>query len=124
MENTHCGDQCPFVKSGFCSEVTKCPNYMESWWTEQGGTVPKLVKDCSPKRLMLQQQYMQLRLEQLQASADVARSEYINVAQQFKHMLDVTEKLLTNACKPQLEQKNETLTLPSSARDVDQLRTL
>lgn len=53
MEDTHCGENCPYKKMGF----EKCPNEMETWWQPSEGGEPKLVKDCAPKRtvLMLQQ---------------------------------------------------------------------
>ena len=98
MEDTSCGDKCAFIKMGACSRCEECPNYMESWWTEHMGS-PKLVKDCSPKRLLLQNQHLHLRLEQLQASCDVARTEYENVAGKFTQMLALTEKLLDQHAK-------------------------
>jgi hypothetical protein len=116
LENTIC-ENCPYVKMGLCTDIKDCPNYVESWWTEQGGCTPKLVKDCSPKRLMIQQQYLQLRLEMLQASSDSCRNEYIDVACQFKEMLALTEKLLIKHPEQSklLEGKNEVLTLDDNA---------
>ena len=50
MENTCIEKECPWWKR----YKTKCPNYMETWWTPQSikgiGAKPELVKDCAPKR--------------------------------------------------------------------------
>ena len=94
MESTACGDECPFVKSKFCSNCKECPNYLESWWTQQGETTPKLVKDCAPKRMLLQQQYMQLRLEQLQAAIDTQRAESQVLSNNLKAMVEVSRSIL------------------------------
>lgn len=57
MENTNCGDSCAFVRSGFCEKDCECPFFSESWWETQEGIEKKqkLVKDCFPKRMMIEQ---------------------------------------------------------------------
>jgi hypothetical protein len=94
MESTACGDECPFVKNKTCSTCKECPNYLESWWTQQGDTNPKLIKDCAPKRMLLQQQYMQLRLEQLQAAVDTQRNENQILNANLKAMVDLSKSIL------------------------------
>ena len=91
MEDTSCGDNCPFVKNGSCKDCSGCPNYIESWWTQQGATHPKLVKDCSPKRIMLQQQYLQLRVEQLTAEIQEARTQYLQVAHHLSEIIKLSK---------------------------------
>ena len=93
MEDTQCGDKCAFVKAGICKDCEGCPNYVESWWTTQGSTTPKLIKDCAPRRIMIQQQYMQLRLEQLTADANASRVEYTNVANHLSEMLKISKSM-------------------------------
>lgn len=56
MEGTSCGEDCCFVKSGFCDSEKGCPNYTESFWEETSTGKMKTVRDCAPKRTMLEQQ--------------------------------------------------------------------
>lgn len=93
MEDTQCGDKCAFVKAGICKDCEGCPNYVESWWTTQGSTTPKLIKDCAPRRLMIQQQYLQLRVEQLTADSNAARAEYTQVSNYLGEMLKISKTM-------------------------------
>jgi len=94
MENTSCGCNCPFVKTGFCSNEKECPNYIETWWIQCESAQPKLVKDCSPKRLLLQQQLMQSRMEQMQASLCEARNEYHRLGTYLKSIVEASQKII------------------------------
>lgn len=67
---TNCGDKCPFVKQGFCQTDSECPHYLESWWQDQKTGQQKLVKDCAPKRLLLDSQAMFNRSIAVQGSLD------------------------------------------------------
>lgn len=99
-----------------CKDVKECPNYLESWWTPAGEGAPKLICDCAPKRLLLQQHHLQIRLEQLQASADASRAEYLNVASQLRCMVDMTQSILLEHAKNlKIENKNEKLPEISSS---------
>lgn len=63
MDDTHCGDKCPYKEMGF----DKCPNEIETWWQPaEGSGQPKLVKDCAPKRMMLMIQQLYNRMEGVQ----------------------------------------------------------
>ena len=84
---------------------------MESWWQEQGDTLPKLIHDCSPKRLLHQQQYMQLRLEQLQAALDAQRAEYMNLTGQLGSLISITGNML-DIHHQLMEKQHERLSLP------------
>ena len=55
MDNSNCGCECSFVKSGFCKTDKECPFYVETWWSKTGEPNPKLVKDCFPKKFALEQ---------------------------------------------------------------------
>lgn len=105
MEDSSCGDKCPYIKMGACSTCNECPNYVESWWIQQGVTQPKLVKDCAPKRMMIQQQHMQLRIEQLSSELAEAKTLYANVAGQLQYII---------ASSGLAEQKGEYEKLPDS----------
>lgn len=70
MDDTSCGAECPFVKQGFCSHEKECPNFLETFWLEQNSNRQKLVKDCAPKRLLLNSHDQFNRSISLQASFD------------------------------------------------------
>lgn len=111
MESTSCGQNCPFVKNGSCKSETECPNYVESWWMEGQETTPKLLKDCSPKRLLLQQQYLQLKVEQFQSVLDQTRADYSLLTSQLKSVIEITSNLLESHVQLKLnEVKNENIT--------------
>jgi hypothetical protein len=118
MEDTSCGSECAFVKNGMCKTCKECPNYVESWWTKQGETQPKIIRDCSPKRLLLQQQYLQLRLEQLTASIEDQRNHQIRLAEQLKTMVEMSNAILQTHAKT-LEFKNEKTVSVNLLRSTD-----
>lgn len=64
MENTNCGKDCTFVKVGLCESDCDCPNYVETLWECGERAEIKTVKDCSPKRQLLEsQKYIHRHLE-------------------------------------------------------------
>lgn len=75
MEDTRCGDECCFVKSGFCNKDTECPNYTETVWEEASSGKMKTVKDCAPKRTMIEQQRMTNSFNAVTASNQVLRDK-------------------------------------------------
>lgn len=108
-----------------CKDVKDCPHYLESWWIEEGKEKPKLLRDCTTKRLLLQQQHMQLRLEQMQASLDTARTEYLLLAVQLKNMLDMTKSILIEHSKIlKIEKKNDEINFSSCIDASDIVHTL
>ena len=90
MEDTHCGANCPWVKSGFCNKLEECPNHIESWWVSKEGET-KLVKDCVPKRLMLQMQALLTRFEGVQGAAEEARNETHLMRGHFTSLVEATK---------------------------------
>jgi hypothetical protein len=66
MENTNCGEDCCFVKSGFCKTDRECPFYCESIWQVRGGTEIKTVKDCHPKRATMENNNLHYKMGCLQ----------------------------------------------------------
>lgn len=93
MEDTACGGKCPWVKSGFCSDVAECPNHVESWWTNKEGDT-KLVRDCAPKRLMIQMQQLLSRFEGVQGAAEQARNETHLMRGHFTHLVEATRAVI------------------------------
>lgn len=94
MESTSCGQNCPFFKQGFCASERECPNYVETWWVSEDSSVPKMVKDCSPKRILLQQQQLQINLQQVQASLCESRNEYHRLAGYLKSLVETSQKVI------------------------------
>lgn len=113
MENTVCA-KCPWVKSGFCDSVEECPNYVETWWQEGQSGQTKLVKDCAPKRLMMQMQMLHARFEGVQAAAEQARNETTVMRGHFQALVDASHKhieeqekrLLAQSVVAQIEKKD------------------
>jgi len=106
MENTSCGQNCCFVKCGICPDEKGCPNYQESWWIADGKDQPVLIKDCAPKRIMIQQQFMQIRMEAMQKALEESRNEYNHLATYFKQALVSCQVIAENQIQ-QIEKKNE-----------------
>lgn len=94
MENTSCGENCPYVKQGFCSKECECPNYVETWWVEPDGNTPRKLKDCSPKRMLLQQQFLQTRLEFVQQSLEQSRNQYHELCTYLKNVIEISKAVI------------------------------
>ena len=74
MESTSCKENCPFVKSKLCASERECPNFIESWWQEGGTGQPKLISDCAPRRMLIQQQIEVNRMFALQQAVEQMRN--------------------------------------------------
>ena len=72
--NTVC-EKCPYVEMGLCPNVEKCPNYCENIWQNGQTQEVKIIKDCSPKRQLIQSQHNNTRIEWLQASIEQLRNK-------------------------------------------------
>lgn len=108
MENTACGCNCPFVKTGFCSTDKECPNYIETWWMPEEGAQPVKLNDCSPKRLILQQQLMQARFDLTTQALVQSRNEYNQLCQYLKSLIEMSKSIvLKQDEKILLEKKDE-----------------
>lgn len=87
MENTNCGSNCPFVKSGMFSDDKSCPNYIESWWLEKEKEKPTLIKDCSPKRSLLNDEALFNRFETSIASINQLENRIKNLEEVLMKIL-------------------------------------
>lgn len=112
MEHTNCGDNCAFVKSGFCKCDKECPFYVETWWQLSGSTQPQLIKDCFPKKLTIEQNNLLHRHICLQG-----------VVEDVRNRMDRLEALLINLTAQSkeflMEKRQERLNLRNS--DVKEL---
>lgn len=105
MDHTSCEEKCPWVKSGFCSKVEECPNHVESWWTEGQTGQQKLVRDCVPKRLMIQMAALQSRFEGVQAASEQARNETMAMNAHFQELIHLSSQSAEELGRNAIEQK-------------------
>jgi hypothetical protein len=80
MDNTCNYEKCEFAKVLMFSSPHQCPNYIESLWvagpmTGNTGSQPKLVCDCSPKRVFLMIQELYNRQIGTQQALEQVRNE-------------------------------------------------
>lgn len=104
MDHTSCEGKCPWVKSGFCSNVEECPNFVESWWTEGQTGQQKLVRDCVPKRLMIQIGALQARFEGVQAATEEVRNETMVMKGHFAALVDASHKVIAEQDQKSITQ--------------------
>ena len=96
MDNTCCEGKCPWVKIGFCKEVEECPNFVESWWHEGQTGNQKLVRDCAPKRIMLQISNLHSRLEGVQCATEQVRNECAAMKGHFMALENASRQFLND----------------------------
>jgi len=96
MENTNCGSNCPYVKSGLCKTDCECPNFIESAWQNKDGEI-KFFKDCIPKRLMIQQNNHHQRIEGLQSALEQQRNAYSQLSSVLNDLLYQIKNISTVA---------------------------
>ena len=107
MESTSCKENCPFVKQGFCNSYRECPNHIETWWQPgDEGSSPVKLEDCSPKRMVLQQQQMQARFELVSEALVQTRNEYAQLCGYLKNLIELSKQVVFNQDQLQ-EIKNE-----------------
>lgn len=94
MENTNCGKDCPFVKQGFCNEEKECPNYCENWWINAKDNEPKLIKDCSPKRMLKIFMTLQTKVESVQSALEGCQNEYQKLNGYFITLMEASKKII------------------------------
>lgn len=94
MQSTSCKENCPFSKQGFCSSYKECPNHIETWWVPEEGAQPIKLEDCSPKRMILQQQVMQARFDLTTQALVQSRNEYNQLCSYLKSLVESCQKVL------------------------------
>lgn len=115
MEGTSCGDECPFVKQGFCAKVNECPNHIESVWEDGKTNETKLIRDCAPKRMILQQQYMQNRLEGVQSALEQSRNEYRELSAYLRGLIEMSKVVIEKTMETKHEKNIHLLEHDSNA---------
>lgn len=107
MEDTRCGEDCCFVKQGFCKTDRECPFYCESIWQIRGGTEIKTVKDCYPKRATSETNNLHYKMGCLQ-----------EIQEDLRNRLDRIEGSLMNLINQSAEYLREQKKY-SSSRELD-----
>lgn len=111
MQSTSCADNCPFVKNKLCSSCKECPNYIESWWIPEEGSQPVKLDDCIPKRMLLQQQLLQVRFDQTTQALLESRNEYNVLCGYLKNLIDMSKSVIDGKKSNQIEDNNEKVRL-------------
>jgi hypothetical protein len=93
MEDTACKERCAFVKAGVCKSCEDCPNYVESWWNQKDGP-PRLIRDCAPKRIMLQVCRLETEFVSVQGAAEEARNHAVLMNAHFTALVDATKSAI------------------------------
>jgi len=91
-----------------CSQKPKCkgncPNYIETFWHEEGQAQPTLVKDCAPKRTLLMLQDLYNRCYGMQVQINQAEGE---VSKQRCAITKLFEAIQYMQKEKELEQSNK-----------------
>lgn len=114
MENTNCGDNCSFFKSGFCNSDRECPFYCESIWQKKGGDEIQTVRDCYPKRATFETNNLHYKMCGLQENQEELRNRLekietmLNLLVQQSHAFLVESKTIRDSqnSNMQIEKKN------------------
>lgn len=113
MEHTACGDECAFVKSGFCKTDKECPFYTEGWWNNPNEPQPKLFRDCFPKRNALEQQGLLSRFLCLQATVQELRNQIFRLEGLMIQLVQKEKEMITTKnCQSIESATNEAVELP------------
>jgi len=108
MESTSCRENCPFVKQGFCHSYKECPNHIETWWIKSDSEQPIKLEDCSPKRMVLQQQTLQSKLDLTMQALVESRNEYNILSTNLKNMIEMAKQVILNNDQKDIQEiKNE-----------------
>jgi len=79
MQDTCNPNNCKIYKKLKLKNSSECYNFIESWWEPEGipKKAPKLIKDCTPRRMFLMIQDLSNRLIGVQKSQEELRNETI-----------------------------------------------
>ena len=103
MENSNCGCDCAFVKSGFCNTDRECPFYLESWWQKADEPNPKLVKDCFPKKLAVEQNQLLHRMLCAQGVVEDVRNRMDRLEQMLAQLISQSKEFILEKSSEKLE---------------------
>jgi len=87
MKNTNCGENCCYVKQGFCKTDSECPFFVQTWWKNDLSPDPIILSDCFPKKFALEQNHLLNKQIVLQSCIEETRNK-----------LDLLEKSVSQLC--------------------------
>lgn len=119
MENTNCGEDCAFVKSGFCNSDKQCPFYCESIWQIRGGTEVKTVKDCHPKRSTLETNNLHYRMMVLQEVQEELRNRMAKIEQMLDLLIQQSHEHLVDMRMAKDSKENLQLTQEKRFKQIE-----
>ena len=120
MEGTACGNKCPFVIQGFCKSDRECPHYVESVWVEGSTQETKIIRDCSPKRILIQNQRLECRLEEVQKKLEVSIVEYQRLSGYLEELIKASKRVILENEKKEVQYEN----IPVKLLPVNELHLL
>ena len=102
IEDTACKN-CPFKAKG-----EECPNYIETLWHEEGCPQPRIVKDCSPKRMLLMLQELYNRTFSLQKQISQQEAEILQSKGSVNNLINAIQYIQEHK-KTEIEMKKRYL---------------
>lgn len=103
MDDTNCGQNCAFVKSGFCKNDCECPFFVETWWELEGNPHPKKVKDCFPKKLTMEQNNLLHRHLCLQSVVEDVRNRMDRIEGMLLRLVSSSNELIAEINQDRIE---------------------
>ena len=123
MDDTACGCDCPLVKTGVCKSDRECPNFIESWWKYGESGQQKLIRDCAPRRVLLQQGDFAHRLIGVEASVCQLRDK-IDLLCSILADLTVRSKQYVESQKIEGNNENANINRDTSINGGDNVQLL
>lgn len=94
VEDTACGEECCFVKQGFCKTDRECPFFCESTWQTEKGERIGSIKDCYPKRAMMENNNFHYRITVLQSLQEDVRNRLERIELALSHLINQSSEFL------------------------------
>jgi hypothetical protein len=88
-----------------CSSEKECPNFMESWWQEGGQGQPKIIQDCVPKRILIQQQTEVNRMFALQQAVEQMRNRLEKLEGLLGQLIDQSRNYMVEQSQKKIPKK-------------------
>lgn len=119
MENTNCGEDCCFVKQGFCKTDRECPFYAESIWNLKGGTETRTIKDCHPKRSISETNNLHYQMLCMQQVQNDLRNRMERIELTINALLEQSQALLIEQREEREMKKRLELSLGNKPKELE-----
>lgn len=111
MDCTNCGEECCWVKSGFCKTDKECPFHVATWWQLEGEAHPRMITDCFPKRFALEQNGILHRLICVESVMEEVRNRMDRLETSLNYLITQSHEFLKERKSEQIEQNKTNLFL-------------